>query len=65
MKTSLPTYLRQVTLEGMTETGLRAVIDYLYTSNLMVNLDVVQDVVSAASYLQVVVVVSHCMLQIH
>lgn len=44
----------------MTAAGIRLLLDYAYTSRLALTLDNIQDILSAASHVQVVAVVEAC-----
>ena len=51
---------KEVTLEGINANGMHFLLDYAYTSRLALNLANIQDVLSAASHVQVVTVVEAC-----
>nr|CAD7259250.1 unnamed protein product [Timema shepardi] len=50
----------EICLNGVTAAGIRLLLDYAYTSRLALNLANIQDVLSAASHIQVVAVVEAC-----
>lgn len=50
----------EICLNGVTAAGMRLLLDYAYTSRLALNLENIQDVLSAASHIQVVAVVEAC-----
>lgn len=50
----------EIKLNGVTAEGMRLLLDYAYTSRLGLNLANIQDVLSAASHVQVVAVVEAC-----
>ena len=50
----------KICLNGVTAAGMRLLLDYAYTSRLSLNLANIQDVLSAASHIQVVAVVEAC-----
>jgi hypothetical protein len=50
----------EICLNGVTAAGIRLLLDYAYTSRLALNLANIQDVLSAASHVQVVAVVEAC-----
>lgn len=50
----------EICLNGVTAAGMRLLLDYAYTSRLSLNLANIQDVLSAASHIQVVAVVEAC-----
>ncbi|KAJ9587276.1 hypothetical protein L9F63_019207 [Diploptera punctata] len=50
----------EICLNGVTAAGMRLLLDYAYTSRLALNLANIQDVLSAASHVQVVAVVEAC-----
>lgn len=49
-----------VELHGVTATGLEKVLEFIYTGNILLSLDNIQDILSAASYLQVMPVLEFC-----
>lgn len=51
---------KEITLEGVSAKGMHFLLDYAYTSRLALNLANIQDVLSAASYVQVNTVVEAC-----
>lgn len=50
----------EICLNGVSAAGMRLLLDYAYTSRLALNLANIQDVLSAASHIQVVAVVEAC-----
>lgn len=50
----------EICLNGVSAAGIRLLLDYAYTSRLALNLANIQDVLSAASHIQVVAVVEAC-----
>lgn len=50
----------EIRLNGVTAEGIRLLLDYAYTSRLGLNLANIQDVLSAASHVQMVAVVEAC-----
>lgn len=50
----------EIRLNGVTAAGIRLLLDYAYTSRLALTLDNIQDILSAASHVQVVAVVEAC-----
>lgn len=50
----------EICLNGVTAAGMRLLLEYAYTSRLALNLANVQDVLSAASHIQLVAVVEAC-----
>ncbi|KAK3908107.1 Kelch-like protein 26 [Frankliniella fusca] len=50
----------KICLNGVSAAGIRLLLDYAYTSRLALNLANIQDVLSAASHIQVVAVVEAC-----
>ncbi|KAL1132347.1 hypothetical protein AAG570_010303 [Ranatra chinensis] len=50
----------EICLNGVSAAGMRLLLDYAYTSRLALNLANVQDVLSAASHIQLVAVVEAC-----
>ncbi|XP_067013052.1 kelch-like protein 26 [Anabrus simplex] len=50
----------EICLNGVTAAGIRLLLEYAYTSRLALNLANIQDVLSAASHVQVVAVVEAC-----
>lgn len=51
---------QEISLNGVTAEGIRLLLDYAYTSRLALNLANIQDVLSAASHVQMVAVVEAC-----
>lgn len=51
---------KEITLEGVSAKGMHFLLDYAYTSRLALNLSNIQDVLSAASHVQVTTVVEAC-----
>nr|XP_018918256.1 PREDICTED: kelch-like protein 26 [Bemisia tabaci] len=51
---------KEIRLNGVSAAGMRLLLDYAYTSRLSLNLANIQDVLSAASHIQVVAVVEAC-----
>jgi len=49
----------EVMLDGVVETGMQAVIDFIYTSSMTISLNTVEDILSAATYLQVILSFLH------
>ncbi|XP_030643453.1 kelch-like protein 9 [Chanos chanos] len=52
--------LKEIKLHGVSSTGLRNIIQFIYTSRLKLSLDTLQDTLEAASFLQVMPVLSFC-----
>ncbi|XP_060540460.1 zinc finger and BTB domain-containing protein 47 isoform X2 [Pantherophis guttatus] len=50
----------ELTLEALTSLGLQQILNFIYTSKLLVNADNVQDVLNAASVLQMTDIASSC-----
>lgn len=50
----------KICLNGVSAAGIRLLLEYAYTSRLALNLANIQDVLSAASHIQVVAVVEAC-----
>ncbi|CAL8135367.1 unnamed protein product [Orchesella dallaii] len=51
---------KEIKLEGVSAKGMHFLLDYAYTSRLALNLSNIQDVLSAASHVQVTTVVEAC-----
>jgi len=51
---------REVTLSGVSALGMQFLLEYAYTSRLVLNLTNIHDVLSAASHVQVVTVIEAC-----
>jgi len=51
---------KEITLEGVSANGMQFLLDYAYTSRLALNLANIQDVLSAASHVQVNTIVEAC-----
>ncbi|XP_039292521.1 kelch-like protein 26 [Nilaparvata lugens] len=56
----LESRLSEICVGGVPAAGMRLLLDYAYSSRLTLNLDNIQDVLSAASHIQVVAVVEAC-----
>ncbi|XP_076358092.1 kelch-like protein 26 [Tachypleus tridentatus] len=52
--------LSEISLNGVSAEGMKYVLDYVYTSRLALSLANIQDVLSAASHLQLLAVVEAC-----
>ena len=50
----------EILLAGVSAAGVKYILDYIYTSRLALSLANVQDVLSAASHLQIIQVVEAC-----
>lgn len=50
----------EIKLNGVTAAGIKLLLDYAYTSRLALTLDNIQDILSAASHVQVVALVEAC-----
>lgn len=52
--------LAEIKLHGVSSTGLKNIIEFIYTSQLSLNLSTLQDTLEAASFLQVLPVLNFC-----
>ncbi|KAL7865749.1 hypothetical protein SRHO_G00109960 [Serrasalmus rhombeus] len=52
--------LEEIKLHGVSTTGLKNIIEFIYTSHLSLNLSTLQDTLEAASFLQVLPVLNFC-----
>ncbi|XP_039511476.1 kelch-like protein 9 isoform X2 [Pimephales promelas] len=52
--------LKEIKLHGVSTTGLKNIIEFIYTSHLSLSLGTLQDTLEAASFLQVLPVLSFC-----
>ncbi|KAM3862193.1 kelch-like protein 9 [Diretmus argenteus] len=52
--------MREIKLHGVTKTGLKNIIDFIYTSSVSLNMSNLQDTLEAANFLQVLPVLSFC-----
>ncbi|XP_017560081.1 kelch-like protein 9 [Pygocentrus nattereri] len=52
--------LEEIKLHGVSTTGLKNIIEFIYTSHLSLNLTTLQDTLEAASFLQVLPVLNFC-----
>ncbi|XP_006007819.1 kelch-like protein 13 [Latimeria chalumnae] len=52
--------LKCINLHGVTGTGLRNIIEFIYTGKLSLQMDKLQDVLEAASFLQVLPILDFC-----
>ncbi|XP_015270628.1 PREDICTED: kelch-like protein 13 [Gekko japonicus] len=51
-----------ITLHGVNKTGLKNIIDFIYTAKLSLNMDNIQDTLEAARFLQILPVLDVCKL---
>lgn len=52
--------LKEIKLHGVSTIGLKNIIEFIYTSRLSLSLGTLQDTLEAASFLQVLPVLSFC-----
>lgn len=52
--------LAEIKLHGVSTSGLKNIIQFIYTSQLSLNLSTLQDTLEAASFLQVLPVLNFC-----
>ena len=52
--------LKEIELKGVTSLGLRAVLDFVYTSRLALNSNHIHDILQTASHLQFNQVIEYC-----
>uniref|UniRef100_A0A4W4F4Z4 BTB domain-containing protein n=1 Tax=Electrophorus electricus TaxID=8005 RepID=A0A4W4F4Z4_ELEEL len=52
--------LQEIKLHGVSSTGLKNIIEFIYTSRLSLSLSTLQDTLEAASFLQVIPVLNFC-----
>lgn len=52
--------LKEIKLHGVSTIGLKNIIEFIYTSRLSLSLSTLQDTLEAASFLQVLPVLSFC-----
>ncbi|XP_034416879.1 kelch-like protein 9 isoform X2 [Cyclopterus lumpus] len=52
--------MREIKLHGVTKTGLKNIIDFIYTSKVCLDMSNLQDTLEAANFLQVMPVLSFC-----
>lgn len=52
--------MREIKLHGITKVGLKSIIDFIYTSKVILNMGNLQDTLEAANFLQVMPVLSFC-----
>ncbi|XP_051564871.1 kelch-like protein 9 isoform X2 [Myxocyprinus asiaticus] len=52
--------LKEIKLHGVSTTGLKNIIEFIYTSRLSLSMNTLQDTLEAASFLQVLPVLSFC-----
>lgn len=52
--------LTEIKLHGVSTIGLKKIIEFIYTSQLSLNLGTLQDTLEAASFLQVLPVLNFC-----
>lgn len=52
--------MREIKLHGVTKTGLKNVIDFIYTSKVSLDMRNLQDTLEAANFLRVMPVLSFC-----
>lgn len=52
--------MREIKLHGITKTGLKNIIEFIYTSKVVLDMGNLQDTLEAANFLQVMPVLSFC-----
>lgn len=52
--------MREIKLHGVTKSGLKNIIDFIYTSKVNLDMGNLQDTLEAANFLQVMPVLSFC-----
>lgn len=52
--------MREIKLHGVTKSGLKNIIDFIYTSKVSLDMSNLQDTLEAANFLQVMPVLSFC-----
>ena len=52
--------MREIKLHGVTKTGLKNIIDFIYTSKVNLDMSNLQDTLEAANFLQVMPVLNFC-----
>ncbi|MED6246332.1 kelch-like, partial [Ataeniobius toweri] len=52
--------MREIKLHGVTKTGLKNIIEFIYTSKVSLDMGNLQDTLEAANFLQVMPVLSFC-----
>ncbi|XP_041066522.1 kelch-like protein 9 isoform X1 [Carcharodon carcharias] len=52
--------LMSIKLHGISKTGLKNIIEFIYTSKLSLNMDNLQDILEAASFLQIMPILEFC-----
>jgi len=54
------TYAKKIELHGVTSTGLEKVLEFVYSGEIVLSLDNIQDILAAASHLQVMAIMDFC-----
>ena len=57
------TFVEEIDLHGMTATGLEKILEFIYSGNVVLSIDNIEDILAAASYLQVTGVIEFCKVQ--
>lgn len=52
--------MREIKLHGVTKAGLKNIIEFIYTSKVILDMGNLQDTLEAANFLQVMPVLSFC-----
>lgn len=52
--------MREIKLHGVTKAGLKNIIEFIYTSKVVLDMGNLQDTLEAANFLQVMPVLSFC-----
>lgn len=52
--------MREIKLHGVSKTGLKNIIEFIYTSRLSLSMANLQDTLEAASFLQILPVLDFC-----
>lgn len=58
------TYVEKIELHGVTATGLKKIIEFVYSGDILLSLQNIEDILIAASHLQVTAVLDFCKVNI-
>ena len=54
------TFIEDINLHGVSATGLEKILEFIYSGNVLLSLENIQEILAAASYLQVSAIMDFC-----
>ena len=54
------TFMQKINLHGVTACGLEKILEFVYSGEILLSLDNIEDILAAASHLQVTAVLEFC-----